>query len=325
MLDLGGDAASDSGGSAPAEAGDGADGGTPMAGPTAIPNTCALGGSLTGAPGWIVFDSDALELVRHIFAVRASDCALLQLTSGPHAEQEPAVSPDGKTLVFSSNRSSDGSMQLFSMDLASQTLRQLTSQTGGAGQAVFSPDGTSIAYHSAPDVYLMAADGSDDHVVVVSPDGADYEHPAFSPDGASILVDRTNEIDAFGLDGHDEGYVVNNTTQEEFYPAPSPDGVSLAYVTGCDASVGDPTIMVSMLATPVYPCDAQQWNQPNFGTISHPSWGSVSWIAFAHIGSSGLNHVALSNANQGVADLVDDYGDQRNPQWAPPTFDPGTN
>jgi len=282
---------------------------------TTLPNTCALDAGTPGATGWIVFDSDSVELVRHIFAVHADDCAVMQITSGTSIEQEPAVSPDGTTLVFSSSRTADGTFQLYTMDFASRVLRQLTAQTGGAGQPVFSPDGQSIAYHSGVEVYLMAADGSGA--------GLNYEHPAFAPDGNGLVVDETLEIDAFDLQGQNKRYVVANGTQEAFYPAPSPDGVSMAFVAGCGSSIGAQSVMVTTFATTLSnPCTTQQWNQPDFGNISHPSWGSDAWIAFAHQDTSGLNHVAVSNDNGQVFDMVEDDGDQRDPLWAPSAFTP---
>ena len=55
----------------------------------------------------------------------------------------PAVSPDGRTVVFSGDGTEDGSSGLVLLDLVAGTRRQLT--TDGATGATWSPDGTRIA------------------------------------------------------------------------------------------------------------------------------------------------------------------------------------
>jgi Tol biopolymer transport system component len=296
---------------------------TVVPGPAALANSSALDADAPGATGWILFDSDAVGMVRHIFAVRSDDGSLMQLTFGGTADQEPAVSPDGSTVVFSSNRSADDSFQLYALDMAASSVKQLTAQTGGAGQPTFSPDGTTIAYHSGYALWLMAADGSNARQLVDSqagPGSGGYEHAAFTPDGKTIVVDRENEIDGFDRNGQNEISIVENGTQDELYPAISPDGTFVAFVASCNAP-GDANVMIATMATPGAPaCSARTWNAPTWGVVSHPSWGPAAWIAFAHLSSNGLHRVAISDENQQVFDMVEDQGDQLDPSWAPSTF-----
>jgi Tol biopolymer transport system component len=191
----------------------------------------ATGGPASAADGWILFDSDTVNLVPHIFAIRADGSGLTQLTSGASPDTDPAVSADGKTVLFSSTRT--GAPQIFSLDVASQAIAQLTSIGAGADEPTFSPDGKTIAFHAANGVYVMNADGSSQHEVIVPLDqsfGEDYEHPVFAADGNSIIVDRLNEVDAFDLSGKMLRYVVGNTTADEQFPALSRDGANIAFV-----------------------------------------------------------------------------------------------
>jgi Tol biopolymer transport system component len=329
VLDLGG-AAGNSG-----EAGSSGAGGSPGDDASVAPWRCPASAGVAGASGWIVFDSDVVDLVRHVFAVNVADCSVVQLTSGAYNEQEPAVSPDGKTLVFSSNRTPDGTLQLYAMDVASRSVQELTSLAAGAGQPTFSPDGSSIAFHSNYGAYLMGADGTGAHEVIVSstPDyGHNYEHPAFTRDGKNLVVDRLNEIDEFDLQGQNERSVIANGTIWDLYPAISPDGVNLALVSTCGPGSGaldDPTIVIAELAaTGTDPCAARLWNPPTWGILSHPSWGpGGTTMAFAHQpptpeGGSTLHRIAISDLAQHMGDLVDDDGDQLDPVWAPSTFNP---
>jgi dipeptidyl aminopeptidase/acylaminoacyl peptidase len=71
-----------------------------------------------------------------------------QLTNVPgKKDRNPRWSPDGKKIVFESNRSGD--TQLWLIDLAGGEARQLTTLSTGAEGAVWSPDGKQIAFVSA--------------------------------------------------------------------------------------------------------------------------------------------------------------------------------
>ncbi len=62
-------------------------------------------------------------------------------------DRHPRWSPDGKKLLFESNRS--GTTQLFFIDLSGGEAKQLTTISTDAGSALWSPDGHSIAFVSA--------------------------------------------------------------------------------------------------------------------------------------------------------------------------------
>ena len=70
-----------------------------------------------------------------------------QLTNAGKKDRHPRWSPDGKSLLFESNRSGDN--QLWLIDLHGGEARRLTSISTEAGNAIWSPDGKSIAFVSA--------------------------------------------------------------------------------------------------------------------------------------------------------------------------------
>jgi dipeptidyl aminopeptidase/acylaminoacyl peptidase len=71
-----------------------------------------------------------------------------QLTNVPgKKDRHPRWSPDGKKILFTSNRSADS--QLWVIDLAGGEARQLTTLSTGAEDAIWSPDGKQIAFSSA--------------------------------------------------------------------------------------------------------------------------------------------------------------------------------
>lgn len=69
-----------------------------------------------------------------------------QLTGGPKNDRHPRFSPDGKKILFESNRSGD--WQLWVIDLAGGEARQLTTIASEARGGIWSPDGKSIAFVS---------------------------------------------------------------------------------------------------------------------------------------------------------------------------------
>jgi Tol biopolymer transport system component len=275
--------------------------------------------------GWIVFDSDQVDLIPHIYAMSADGSGLTQLTSGTSTDTQPAVSPDGTTLAFTSDRA--GTPQIFAMNVATRAVTQLTTVSAGAGQAAFSPDGKTIAFNSNGGVSLMNADGSDVRNTIGSSPGQGYEHPVFAPSGTEVVVDRENEVDVFDLSGTYERSIVENWTANELYPAISRDGAVVAFVTdGCSAGE-DATLELTTfsgeLGVPDGPCGGRPATTLNLGDLSHPSWGPGTFLAVAHTASNGLQRLLLldaSNPQFVPVEPLQNNGNQENLTWAPSTF-----
>lgn len=72
---------------------------------------------------------------------------LQQLTEEPGYDAEATISPDGKTIVFTSTRTGD--LELFTMNIDGSNVKQVTSDLGYDGGAFFSPDSKKLVFRAS--------------------------------------------------------------------------------------------------------------------------------------------------------------------------------
>lgn len=102
-----------------------------------------------------------------IWSVEPDGSGLMNLTPGPGADGDAEWSPDGRTIVFDSDRGGDA--DIFLMDPDGSNVRRLTSAAGNEWYPAWSPDGSRIVYATdgrrRQDVMVMRADGSRKRVI----------------------------------------------------------------------------------------------------------------------------------------------------------------
>jgi Tol biopolymer transport system component len=106
-----------------------------------------------------------------------------QVTDSAGVETAPTLSPDGKTVVYSSDAT--GQSQLYSLRVGARTAVPLTREFNNMTPA-FSPDGDRIAFYSSREgggIFLMTATG--ESITRLSDSGF---WPSWSPDGREIVV-----------------------------------------------------------------------------------------------------------------------------------------
>jgi TolB protein len=154
----------------------------------------------------------------------------------------PMFSPDGKKIVFESNR--NGNFEIYTINTDGSDIKQLTHDTAFDGTPVWSPDGKWIVFASERDkdseIYIMNTDGSSQKRITT--EKGDDSHPKFTPDGkriifcsarttADLTIDWSKqwiEIFTMNVDGTDIQQVSHFKAVSTF-PALSPDGKKIVF------------------------------------------------------------------------------------------------
>lgn len=212
-----------------------------------------------GAYRWALDDYD-------LFAVKIDGQGMQRLTNTPGYDAEATVSPDGKTIVWTSVR--DGDLDLYAMNLDGSHMRRLTTEIGYDGGAFFSPDSKRIVYRASHpknqqqldqyqsllaqhlvepgqlELFVMNADGTGQRQVTTN--GASNFSPFFHPDGRRIIFSSNVETPGAGgrpsfhlyMIGDDGTGLERLTFDGNFnsFPMYSPDGKKLVWISDRNAT-----------------------------------------------------------------------------------------
>ena len=181
-----------------------------------------------------------------------------RLTETPGYDAEATLSPDGKTIVFTSVR--DGDLEIYTMAADGTGVKRLTHEPGYDGGPFFSPDGKRIVYRrdvhadaasltrykellaenlyrpGVLEIWVMDRDGGNKRQVTQL--GAASFAPYFHPDGKRIIFSsnhpnpRGRAFDLY-LVGDDGSGLERVTSEPSFdgFPMFSPDGKRLVFAS----------------------------------------------------------------------------------------------
>jgi TolB protein len=195
-----------------------------------------------------------------LFSMNIGGRDLQRLTANSGYDAEATVSPDGKSIVFTSLR--NGDLDVYSMDIDGKNLKRLTQDIGYDGGAFFSPDSERIVYRanhpftegelqsyqklladnlvepSHMEIFIMNADGSNQ--TPITDNGRANFAPSYLPDGKRIIFSSNLSTPPdhggppiFHLYViHDDGTGLEQITSEgsfNSFPMFSPDGTKLVW------------------------------------------------------------------------------------------------
>ena len=161
------------------------------------------------------------------FAANSALNASQKLTTHTADDSQPAVSPDGKSVAFLSNRSRNNDIWL--IPIGGGPARQLTTHTASDTDPAWSRNGKKIAFtslreDSKGDIWVLDLESGKETRITDS--GAAESHPSWFPGGKKIVFSRSEKVWSIDLQTHKEERLFHG-----LYPSVSPDGRFVAYVS----------------------------------------------------------------------------------------------
>ncbi|MBN1271484.1 MAG: PD40 domain-containing protein [Candidatus Aminicenantes bacterium] len=146
----------------------------------------------------------------------------------------PSFSPDGKKIVFHSNRY--GNNDIFLINTDGTEIQRLTESPAEDRTPSWSPDGSKIAFVSTRsgnyDVFVMNANGSEQKNLTQSVTSKDI-HPYWSFDGKKIIFSSSRENNIYGIyEMKPDGSELKRTEKnggENTHAQISPDGKKIVF------------------------------------------------------------------------------------------------
>jgi len=194
-------------------------------------------------PGRLVYDAIDSRITLSEVPLLAGGDAARPLTAGSSRDRQPAYSPDGKQVVFSSNRS--GNLDLWVVELDTGALRQLTDDPAQDWDPGFTPDGQHLVWSSDRsgrlEIWIAEADGTGARQL--SRDGVTAENPTATADGRWIVY-ASGHPDHTGIwrihpDGTDASLLAPG---RNLVPEVSPDGRHVLFAANAGVTRRDLTV-----------------------------------------------------------------------------------
>jgi Tol biopolymer transport system component len=146
--------------------------------------------------------------------------------------EAPAILEDDAPIAFGSQR--DGNDEIYVINPDGTGLTNLTNDPAFDIRPAWSPDRTQIAFSRDLTLWIMNADGSDQHQIY----GGWASTATFSPDGQRVafttLIDGQTDIAVIDIDGTGYANLTNTPESNESFSAWRPTGGLIAFTSNRD-------------------------------------------------------------------------------------------
>ncbi len=209
------------------------------------------------------------------------------ITKSEENEIDPAWSPDGERIAFVSYPEI-GLSEIYTMNLATGEVRQLTSNESVDGKPAWSPDGSKIAFVSNRsgnfEIYIMNAEDGSEQV---------------SLPGTKIVNEKTYPVSQGVLGG----------------PAWSPDGTRIAFSDSLYMYTG--IVLINADGTGYLPLTGDPYSSQTFRD-SEPFWSADGKFIVYMSSMSGLGEIYKVNVDTGeIVRLTQNTTADGSPSWSP--------
>jgi serine/threonine protein kinase len=185
------------------------------------------------APGRLLVSMDSTrQTLRELPLSEAPSGPGRRLSGGITMDRQPAYSPDGSSIVFTSSR--DGNLDIWQLWPETGTVRRSTDHPAHDWDPALIAGGRQLVWSSNRsgnfEIWIAEADGSGARQL--SRDGSDAENPTATPDGGwifySSLASEKEGLWKIRADGTDATRLVAG---QALHPETSPDGKYVLYFT----------------------------------------------------------------------------------------------
>ena len=234
-----------------------------------------------------------------------------------------AWSPLGDKIAFSALIDDNNSDEraIFTYDLNTDLLINLTNKTGNHDYPSWSPDGLKIAFQTNRDgdenIYVMSANGALQTPLTTNPK-ADVE-PGWSSDGRLILFssDRDGQFNIYAMNDSGGDQIVlasfpSNDRQPHWPPSTIRPGDELVYASGIFTEVRD------LILTNATGTTRSQITENDSSDDTMPDWSpDGTQIVFSSSQSGNYDIYKMKADGSNWVKLTVNPGDDKHPSWSP--------
>ena len=256
------------------------------------PNRILFASDMGGSPDIWVMNIDGSDLSPVYFDFVSNESA-------------PTCDPQGRAVVFVSDRSGD--REIYLIDYAALTPRPLTDTNGENFDPVWSPAGDKIAFVSTrngnADIFVM--DNGGGNIQQLTSSSTDEQYPSWSPDGQTVWYssnhDGNFDIYRYSFATNTNAPFTLTPRQNETQPVISPDGQIMAFVD--ETTFGDANTQA------VYTADVTTGERTLIASsdrpIVQPVWQDfATLLVAADLGADGVGILQVDVTNNEITVLT---------------------